>query len=103
MPRPRLSRGGDEGPLISIFSRERPLHNMRRWPSPSIASRDSPVPSGLSPSGGDLREGARRQARERPQGAALYSAAPGNQPSLGMTSVVRRRTRVLRDSAGPVM
>ena len=30
--------------------------------------------SGLSPSGGDLREGARRQARERPQGAALYSA-----------------------------
>ena len=34
------------------------------------AIHESPAPSGLSPSWGRLREGARRQARERPNGAA---------------------------------
>ena len=41
-------------------------------PLPCRGDSRSPVPSGLSPSGGDLREGARRQARERSEGAAPH-------------------------------
>ena len=49
--------------------------------SGSTTTASSLHPRPLSPSGGDMREGARREARERPQGAAPSHHPPP--PSFG--------------------